>query len=728
MKKIILMSTLILLLPVFSFSQNVPVSDILKVASSYFQLQNYGKELGHTTIIPVTDVNDTLFYAIITNDGGFILISNERSAPPILGYTAQGNFNISEMPPGLQYLIDKYKYSISQLKKNHISPTSTISEQWNNLLEKNKTSLKSIEQVTWLVHTNWNQINGFNQFCPTGCKAGCIAVAMAQILHYWTCRIDPNGGLSYDGVSADFENTLYYWSNMDPDHADTNNAKLIYHAGVSCYTIYGSNSSWSIPSWARNGFVNYWGIDENAEVKLHATHLLTWKDMLIDEIENERPILYSGSKTPISGGHSWIIDGYINQVDLFHCNWGWGGDYNDWYSLGDFNPPDPDLGPYNQNESAIFNVEPAHPTGVEIPDLEAHSFTYSSSGYNIQVPEAFGASSYDWSTSYGTISGNTRTAHLYTPKTATVSVRAYNILCNIYSTYNNKVMTINYGPISGDYILCTSSEQYVLSHYPSSASVAWTASPTAYFTNTSGSGSSFSTAWDGGFRFGAGTIKATLTDTWGTADVTKSVWVGRPSNPSEIYFLPEEVCKGSQYYYQISTNQPSYVDSWYWDLQPPGIIIGSNTGPSLTFYYPSSTTENTYSVGVKAINDCGESPSYHIEYFDVVDCGFMGLSLNISPNPASDLVTIEIESDESIELIEDVETQLRIYDFNLMVRDQKLFVGNETTFDVSSLPDGFYFVKILVSENKYKLLHPLKGQQKDWHGDKSYWKKLQIHH
>jgi len=45
--------------------------------------------------------------------------------------------------------------------------------------------------------------------------------------------------------------------------------------------------------------------------------------------------IYRGTNLFGSAGHAWIIDGY-NELDQFHCNWGWGYGYDNWYNLGDF--------------------------------------------------------------------------------------------------------------------------------------------------------------------------------------------------------------------------------------------------------------------------------------------------------------------------------------------------------------------------------------------------------
>lgn len=215
-----------------------------------------------------------------------------------------------------------------------------------------------------LIHTKWQQGDyhqtghprqqtSYNKFCPTGCYAGCGAVAMAQILNYWKWDVNQTGSNTFDGQTVNFGNyTSYCWENMPLDYANDFNSKLIYHAGVSCNTDYCKSGSASL-SLLENvlyGFKNYWGMSPNAEIKRRLWIMIpTWSNRLKEELNSGRPIFYAG------GEHSWVIDGY-SEIG-FHCNWGsFDGIYDNYYYLGDFNLPGVD---YNSEEYAIFNLQPA---------------------------------------------------------------------------------------------------------------------------------------------------------------------------------------------------------------------------------------------------------------------------------------------------------------------------------------------------------------------------------
>ncbi|MEZ4996752.1 MAG: T9SS type A sorting domain-containing protein [Bacteroidales bacterium] len=274
-----------------------------------------------------------------------------------------------------------------------------------------------------------------------------------------------------------------------------------------------------------------------------------------------------------------------------------------------------------------------------------------------------------------------------------------------YSLANRKYF--KRGPyLAGPSVICSSGATFEVSNLPGGVSASWSASPSYYFTTTSGTGSAFLTAWTGGFRKGVGTITATLVTSCDTFNLTKSVWAGTPASPTAITLLPDDgVCRGPAYYYQLGLLHPypSYVSSWYWDLQSPGVIIGSRTGSSLKFYYPSGTTPGRYSVAVKAVNPCGDS-SYHIEYFDVIDCDRMEMvSFNIYPNPVRDVLNVEITANDAVEINPEAITELRIYDTFLSLKKQLTFSGSTVSVNTGDLPQGVYLMQFVTAEDFLRL-------------------------
>ena len=82
--------------------------------------------------------------------------------------------------------------------------------------------------------------------------------------------------------------------------------------------------------------------------------------MIQNELNQGRPVLYSGRDTGGIGGHAWVCDGYDANGNL-HMNWGWGGMDNGYYLSTDL---DPDGLNWSWGEAAIIGIKPGDVTGV----------------------------------------------------------------------------------------------------------------------------------------------------------------------------------------------------------------------------------------------------------------------------------------------------------------------------------------------------------------------------
>lgn len=477
----------LLILLIFSlnaYAQKVSRAEVEKVALNVLKRETINRSdmaVKKVTSISSEGIQD-LMHIVEYPEGGFSIISGDKAAPAVLGFCESGQYDPENMPSGLLYLMERYEYELKALRADKIAVTEEIKQQWSTTLSDNQLQLRSSSDWRdFLLETQWTQSH--NKFCPgDNYPAGCVAVAMAQILRYWACRVTPSGSCSYKWnnktLSADFGATTYNWSDMHLVNKDDENQRLIYHAGVSCKMDYGANGSSSNTTKARDAFVKYWGFQSKADVQRRFWHLRTWKDKLIEEIKNGRPICYGGQRVDGIGlsGHEWVIDGY-RANGKFHCNFGWGGkedDFNGWYSLGDWHP-NPENNPYNQFENAILYLEPNQPQQVGSPQMKSYNFKFSTDGYTLSVEPVYGATSYEWITDNGTISGTGNSVTLYSPGTSKVKVRAYNALCDIYSPYSSNMIGITSGPfITGDYNEGTNNEKtYFIQNMIPGARVNW---------------------------------------------------------------------------------------------------------------------------------------------------------------------------------------------------------------------------------------------------------------
>lgn len=376
MKKIILAAFLIVAFS--AWSKPITQSEATRVAQHFWQAHSLGKWQG---MIDITDsVNIEQLYIFANPQGGFVIVSADDCVLPILGYSPSSVFALPIHANLLNWL-NGYAWEISQLIQHSVAPSQQVVEAWNHYRDADATILPLSTVVAPLLTTTWSQGTYYNSLCPTDASTeqhtatGCVATAMAQVMKYWNHPAQGMGSCSYNhptyGLqSANFGNTTYDWGNMPNALNATSTtqqiqavATLMYHVGVSIVTNYGLSSSGGSAAdiVSRNGIT--YPCVENAlrqyfdyhpqlfGARLNGMGDERWREMLRTELDNARPVIYSGFD--LSGGHCFVCDGYDSQ-NYFHFNWGWGGTSDGYFAIGSLNPS---VGGIGTNVSSTFNID-----------------------------------------------------------------------------------------------------------------------------------------------------------------------------------------------------------------------------------------------------------------------------------------------------------------------------------------------------------------------------------
>jgi hypothetical protein len=428
-KRVILFSLLFSLLH-FSITlsaKNVTLETASQVAFNVFSEKSgvMKSSLEIKEVIPVKNGELILYRIFNFSPKGYIIITADDNAEPVIGYGLNTNFDFDDAPPALLYLLGEYKQEMEYIVKNKLKADDTITGNWEKYSDKNYVPLKSYTVGTELLETNWNQGSPYNNSCPldpnTGyrCLVGCTAVALGQILNYWNCKVFPDGSRTYypnihftNPLTVNFYDQDYDWEHMTTDPSAT--AELLYHCGVAIRVNYTDSATSGYSSYVEYAMENNFGF-QTSGLKAKSSNDNppgTWINMLKADIDAGRPIYYDGTNTTVTPNtaHAWVIDGY-NATDEFHCNWGWGGDDNDWYYLTDLTPGSHN---YNSNQHAIIGSEPildgcGEPSG---PDLVCSSDVT----YSVTIP---GTASVTWSKSTSLDQVGVNTNPTYTVNAAT---------------------------------------------------------------------------------------------------------------------------------------------------------------------------------------------------------------------------------------------------------------------------------------------------------------------
>lgn len=320
----------------------------------------------------------TCFYVMNMGDEGFVIVSADDCAKPVLGYSTEGAFNPDMIPAGLNDLLEGYRNEIGTAVSHNHQATEEVAAEWESVRQGERGTRTVI--VEPLIQTTWNQYPYYNSMCPTynysgytvQAVTGCVATATAQIFRFWEWPVRGTGSHSYHAtsmddtpvdlgyLSADFGNTIYLYDLM-PTSIDasthslmrTQVARLSYHCGVAVDMMYSYAGSGAYSEDLPEAFNDYFDYSCEGMKYLSQYSVSQWQNMLKANLDEGMPLSYSGSSS--EGGHAFICDGYDN-TNYFHFNFGWGGSGNGYFTVSGTNVHE-----YSTGQDAIFGIHPNRP-------------------------------------------------------------------------------------------------------------------------------------------------------------------------------------------------------------------------------------------------------------------------------------------------------------------------------------------------------------------------------
>lgn len=316
------------------------------------------------------------------DDGGFVIISGDDRAKKILGYSDNGSFDFSNIPPQLSWILKEYEKQLSTIPADVLPDVS-----WQN----NETNLT---EGILLETANWGQGYPYNAQCPlidgSHTPTGCVATAMAIVMKYYNW---PESARSFSdfvegGVERhiDFSQYHFDFDQMPMNAGNTagdvsaDMSRLMLAAGRAVNMDYGKEESGAYFEIAAHQLQEKFAYSPLCEYLMSQDYSWdAWINILKGELDNGRPVLYSGSSA--MGKHAFVCDGY--RGDYIHVNWGWDGNENGYFDLSGII--------YSLHPSMVVNIVPDK-TGI----IYARAYTARDGIYtlfqetdviNVSVPE-----------------------------------------------------------------------------------------------------------------------------------------------------------------------------------------------------------------------------------------------------------------------------------------------------------------------------------------------------
>ena len=381
------MKRILLSISIFAFwlaaiaSPLSPVEALSRVKSSHLKKAGLNQ---HVNTVPVAEIKAQGatapgVYIFESGNDGYLIVSADDSAVPLLGYSDTQKFDADNVPPQLQYWLDFYAEEIAYTNKKGTKMVRSL---------ENRPSRAPIEPM---IKTKWDQEEPYNLDCPemNGQRSytGCVATAMAQAMYYhqWPPKGTGQHSYNWNGktLSQNFASQTYDWTNMSLTY-DANSseksksavAQLMYSCGVAVdmnYSPYGSGAgSLKIAP----ALYNYFGYDKSmfSAIRNYYTPM-EWENLIYDQLAKKQVVIYGGNGN--YGGHEFLCDGYSSD-GYFHFNWGWGGLSDGYFLLSALNPYDKGAGGgapgegFNIMQEVVLNMKPAEANSKPTPMIIAY--------------------------------------------------------------------------------------------------------------------------------------------------------------------------------------------------------------------------------------------------------------------------------------------------------------------------------------------------------------------
>ena len=374
------------------FAKEIPLAQAEKVAINFF----FEKTNTYDAAVPFSDIQIVESYKVadayyvVNFKKGWVIVAADDAMTPVIGYNFEGNFPAPEnqgenVKSWMQNFVDQVQY----IHTNQIEAEASVLADWKKYASNKPDALLSPgdrDEVEILLTGKWNQDNPYNLQCPEDAAGpgghvyvGCVATAMAQILYYWRYPVHGSSSHSYSWppygtLTANFGNSTYEWDAMQ-DRIDAANpdeiAEIGYHAAISVDMMFSPSGSgaysWDVP-YALRTYFNYSNNVQFLEKEDYS--FSTWETMMQTELNNSRPMYYSGFSN--SGGHAFVCDAYQGS-NYYHFNFGWSGSSNGYYTLQD-------VGGFHSGQGMVRYIEPADANFPYVAD-GADTLTYFSGSF-----------------------------------------------------------------------------------------------------------------------------------------------------------------------------------------------------------------------------------------------------------------------------------------------------------------------------------------------------------
>ncbi|MBR1766641.1 MAG: thiol protease/hemagglutinin PrtT [Bacteroidales bacterium] len=363
-------------------ADNVSVDEGKQVAAS-FMCSYLGQEGGLTAAdvelvyqIDNEQLGVPASYFFNVGKEGWVILAATTTIDPIIAFSAEDRLDPEELPENMMWFVKAYSENVCNIQALDEAEDWPDDPTWTDLVNgKYKGASKAEQHV--LTYERWGQGSEvsptYNYYCPVASDGrtavvGCVATAMAQIMHYFSYPVQPQGHPYYWLTSSSTDTTMpnvmleiqfdtvapFNYAIMPNSPTNVANqmtcteeqmkevARLSYYAGITVKMGYSPDGSGTQSTKVPNAMQRYFKYQPSNLIYRNEpfnSNDRTFINGLRANLINKIILYMSGASSTNGGrdaaGHAWVCAGYQEtDTNKYYMNWGWNGSGNGFYNLG----------------------------------------------------------------------------------------------------------------------------------------------------------------------------------------------------------------------------------------------------------------------------------------------------------------------------------------------------------------------------------------------------------
>ena len=119
----------LLFIVAFGFSAQVDIEKASAISKNFFESRT-GQVYSVNSTQVISEAENPLLYVFILNPTGFIIVSANDAAMPVLGYSFENDFREDDLPIQLDWMFEQYKDEIQNMYSENSTDTNEIRALW----------------------------------------------------------------------------------------------------------------------------------------------------------------------------------------------------------------------------------------------------------------------------------------------------------------------------------------------------------------------------------------------------------------------------------------------------------------------------------------------------------------------------------------------------------------------------------------------------------------------